>query len=134
MKKKGILNSKLAGLIAGMGHTDRLVICDVGLPIPHGATMVDLALTENIPRFMETLAAILDELEVEGAIMANEVKDVNHGLFDKIMELLPGIEIEIIDHTKFKEIIHSSENAVFVRTGESTPYANIILISGVNFN
>jgi len=134
MKKKGILNSKLAGFIAAMGHTDKLIICDAGLPIPHGSTVVDLALTENIPRFVEVLEAILIELEVKGAILANEIINVNHGLYDKIKALLPKLQVQMVDHEKFKEITQSSENIVFVRTGESTPFANIILISGVSFN
>lgn len=134
MKKKGILNSKLAGIIAAMGHTDKLVVCDAGLPIPHNAMVVDLALTKNIPRFLDTLVTILDELEVERAILANEIKTVNHGLYDKIKTLLPKIEIQIVDHEEFKQITGSSNNMVFVRTGESTPYANIILISGVCFD
>jgi D-ribose pyranase len=55
MKKQGILNSKLASIIAMMGHTDKLVICDCGLPIPVGMQVVDLALTKNIPKFIDTL-------------------------------------------------------------------------------
>ena len=45
MKKSGTLNSQLSRIIAMMGHSDRIVICDCGLPIPRGAEVVDLALT-----------------------------------------------------------------------------------------
>ncbi|MCF7905318.1 MAG: D-ribose pyranase, partial [Candidatus Marinimicrobia bacterium] len=34
MKKVGILHPELSKAIAIMGHTDRLVVCDAGLPIP----------------------------------------------------------------------------------------------------
>lgn len=34
MKKTGILNAQLSHLIATLGHTDFLTICDAGLPIP----------------------------------------------------------------------------------------------------
>ncbi|NIT59553.1 MAG: D-ribose pyranase, partial [Aliifodinibius sp.] len=60
----GILNGKLSRIIAAMGHTDKLVVCDCGLPIPRNAVMVDLALTNNIPSFRDTLMAILNELHV----------------------------------------------------------------------
>ena len=33
MKKSGILNQPISAVIAGMGHTDTLVIADAGLPI-----------------------------------------------------------------------------------------------------
>ena len=53
MKKSGILNAPLSQIVARMGHTDKLVICDSGLPIPKGVDLVDLAVTQNIPRFID---------------------------------------------------------------------------------
>ncbi|KXS39380.1 MULTISPECIES: D-ribose pyranase [unclassified Candidatus Frackibacter] len=131
MKKKGILNSNLSQLIAEMGHTDRLVICDVGLPIPRPANRIDLALTAGIPKFMNVLQATLDDLVVEKAIMASEIRDVSPDLHDKILELLGEIDIEYCSHEEFKEMTQSAKG--IVRTGEVISYANIILISGVDF-
>lgn len=133
MKKNGILNADLARVVAAMGHTDRLVVCDAGLPIPSGKTVVDLALTTNIPRFLETLRVVLQELEVEHFVVASEMKQFGNGLFERVQELLPGVAMETVPHERFKEMTNSSGNVFFVRTGESTPYANIILISGVTF-
>ncbi len=134
MKKQGILNSKLAAIIAMMGHTDKLVICDCGLPIPANVKCVDLALTKNIPPFIDTLKVILTELHVEGAIIAEEMESVNNGLYQKIMEILPQVDVQKVSHEQFKKITREAENIVMVRTGEATPFANIILISGVNFD
>ena len=36
MRRGGILNAQLAGALAQLGHTDTLVVCDAGLPIPPG--------------------------------------------------------------------------------------------------
>lgn len=36
MKKHGILNSDIAKILADLGHTDKIVIGDAGLPIPEG--------------------------------------------------------------------------------------------------
>lgn len=36
MKKHGILNSHLAKILADLGHTDKIVIADAGLPVPDG--------------------------------------------------------------------------------------------------
>lgn len=135
MKKKGILNAPLSEVIASMGHLDRLVICDCGLPIPRNAKVVDLALTKNIPRFIDTLKVVLQELHVQEAIVASEIIKNNDGLFSHINSMLPGIKIKKVMHEKFKAITRDSKDhkIIFLRTGESTPYANIILISGVTF-
>lgn len=133
MKKTGILNADLARVVAGMGHTDKLVICDAGLPIPNGEAVVDLALTTNIPRFLETLRVILSELQVERAVVADEMKEVSNGVYEAVQDLLSGSNMESVPHERFKELTNSDGNVIFVRTGEATPYANIILISGVTF-
>lgn len=133
MKKTGILNADLARIVAAMGHTDRLVVCDAGLPIPLGRTIVDLALTTNIPRFLDTLEVVLQELEVEHAVVANEMEEISSDLFQSVKDLLPNLAMELVPHTRFKEMANGVGNVCFVRTGEATPYANIILISGVTF-
>lgn len=134
MKKNGILNAPLSKIVASMGHTDKLVICDSGLPIPKNSDVVDLALTINIPRFIDTLKIILEELNIEEAIVAEEMVSQNGGLFKQVQSLIPGIKITTVPHEKFKQISREENNISFVRTGEATPYANIILVSGVTFS
>ena len=133
MKRIGVLNSNLSFIIASMGHKDKLVVCDSGLPIPKNADVVDLALTKNIPRFIETLKVILEELKVEEAIVTNELVTGNSKFYKEINSLLNGTKIKKVNHEKFKDITRNGGNITFVRTGEATPYANIILISGVTF-
>ncbi|MBM7622547.1 D-ribose pyranase [Sporohalobacter salinus] len=131
MKKQGILNNDLSKLIAEMGHTDKLVICDAGLPIPSEANRIDLALTEGVPKFIEALAAILDDLVVERAIIAEEMEQESPELFTATMELLGEIPVDKYTHEEFKKL--SKQAKGIVRSGEVTPFANIILISGVDF-
>jgi D-ribose pyranase len=133
MKKSGILNSQLAGLIAAMGHFDKLAICDCGLPIPREKEVVDLALTANIPRFIETVKAILTELHVEQVIIAAEMESRSADIYRELSELLSGIKVIKVPHEEFKQITNGEGNIVFVRTGEASPYANVILVSGVTF-
>jgi D-ribose pyranase len=133
MKKNGILNAPLSGIVASLGHTDRLVICDSGLPIPRNAEVIDLALTKNIPRFIDTLKIILEELAVEEAVIASEIVKKNKPVLNEINSLMNGIKIKKVPHEKFKEITRGNNKTFFVRTGEATPYANIILVAGVTF-
>jgi len=134
MKKNGLLNAQLSYVIASMGHTDKLVICDSGLPIPDDEKVVDLALVQGIPGFVETLGAILNELKIERAIIADEMEKVNTNIYKQVVGLLEGVEISKVDHDGFKAMMRNNGNIYFVRTGEATPYANIILISGVTFD
>lgn len=48
MKKRGIINAQIAGLIAGLGHKDTFMIGDGGMPIPKGVEIVDLALCGGV--------------------------------------------------------------------------------------
>lgn len=133
MKKCGVLNSHLAKMIASMGHTDCLVICDCGLPIPKHAEIVDIALAPNIPGFLETLDVVLQELQVEEICLAVELEQNHPNLYGDIISRLPSVKINKLLHEDFKAFISNKRNISFVRTGETTSYANVVLVSGVTF-
>jgi D-ribose pyranase len=134
MKKSGILNPQLARIIASMGHTDRLVVCDSGLPIPRGAEVVNLALAKNIPRFLETVRVLMEEMEVDRAVVASELRTQGNGMYEQLRALLPRVEMCEVSHEQFKTLSCEGRTIAFVRTGEATPFANVILESGVTFN
>jgi D-ribose pyranase len=73
VKRSGIINSNLAGYLARLGHTDLVVVCDAGLPIPPGPAVVDLAFRFGVPSFETVLLGLLEELEIEGATAAEEI-------------------------------------------------------------
>ncbi len=129
MKKCGILNRDLSEVVAGMGHTDMLVVCDAGLPIPDNARRVDLALSEGNPRFADVLRVILRELSVEKVIAEQETEMRNPVVYQEISEIFSDTPVEKIPHAEFKKML--GQVKAIVRTGEFTPYANIILVGGV---
>ena len=131
MKKIGILNQPISSVIAGMGHMDTLVIADAGLPIPPETQRIDLALTEGIPSFLDTLRAVLTEMHVERAIVAEEMLEVSPGVYEAVRELLGDVPVETVTHLIFKEQTRSAR--AVIRTGEFTSYANVILVAGVVF-
>ncbi|MBW6409223.1 D-ribose pyranase [Clostridium weizhouense] len=131
MKKTQLLNSELSLVISKMGHTDMLAIGDCGLPIPDETKRIDLALIKDLPTFMDTMKAILLELEVEEVILATETKDINPNIFNQIKEEIKDTKVTFISHEELK--VKLKECKAVVRTGEQTPYANIILKSGVVF-
>ena len=131
MKKTTLLQSDLSYVIATLGHLDTLVIADAGLPIPDGTVRIDLALTQGVPGAAQTLRVVLDEMKVERVILAEEVKDHNPKFYSDVQELLPDVPVEFVTHSELKT---RTENArAVVRTGEFSPYANVILVSGVVF-
>ena len=131
MKKIGILNQPISSVIAGLGHTDTLVVADAGLPIPQETQRIDLALVEGIPGFLDTLRAVLTEMQVERAVVAEEMLETSPGVYEAIKRLLGDVPTEAIPHSALKERARSAR--AVIRTGEFTPYANIILVAGVVF-
>ena len=129
MKKSGILNRHLSGALARLGHTDLVVVCDAGLPIPEGPAVVDLAFRAGVPSFADVLDGLLDELEVEGATAAREVRDVNPAASGLLDGYFP--ELELVPHEELKA--RTGRARLVVRTGEASPYANVLLRCGVPF-
>ena len=131
MKKSTLINSEISYEISKMGHTDSIVVCDSGLPIPSGVKRIDLALKKGLPTFLDTLDTILEELEVEEVIIAEEIIEASNNLYKEIEKRFANITITTVSHEDFKML--TKESKAIVRTGEFTPYANIILKSGVVF-
>ncbi|MEV7312446.1 D-ribose pyranase [Streptomyces microflavus] len=129
MKKSGILNRHLAGAIAELGHGDGVLICDAGMPIPPGPRVVDLAFRAGTPSFAEVLDGLLDELVVEGATAALEVRDANLEATRLLEARFPNLDLVPHDDLKAR----TATARLVVRTGEARPYANVLLRCGVFF-
>ena len=130
MKRSPLLHAELSQVIASMGHGDMLVLGDAGLPIPAGPRRIDLAVARGVPQLVDVLDAVLSELQVEGIVVAEEALDAGKGLPGWYPQAL-GIAPRTVSHEEFKH--RSAQARAIVRTGECTPYANIILIAGVAF-
>ncbi|WP_042273480.1 D-ribose pyranase [[Clostridium] dakarense] len=131
MKKATLINSEISYEISKMGHTDSITICDSGLPIPSRVKRIDLSLKKGLPTFLDTLDTVLTELCVEEIIIAKELISASNDLYLEIVKRFENTKITIVSHEEFKEMTTSSK--AIIRTGEYTPYANIILKSGVVF-
>ncbi|MGX4599590.1 D-ribose pyranase [Faecalimicrobium sp. JNUCC 81] len=131
MKRTKLINSELSYTISKMGHTDSLTIGDCGLPIPENVSRIDLALTHGVPSFLDTLDVVLEELCVEEIVIASEIEDKNNAIYKEILKRFENIKVTKVSHEEFKNM--TKESKAVVRTGECSPYANIILKSGVVF-
>jgi D-ribose pyranase len=128
MKKKGIINRDIAAALAAFGHTDLLVIGDCGLPIPKGIPCIDLSYKLGEPAFLTILEAVLDDFQAEAAFIAQEITAGNPEVERAILKKMKA---DYVTHDELKNL--SKQAKLIIRTGEATPYANIVLRSGVIF-
>ena len=131
MKKTGVLNNQLSQVIASMGHTDMLVVADAGLPVPPGVPCIDLAVTAGMPPFIPVVRALATELQAERLVIAEELHARGGTLSTELQDCFPGATLESVPHDQLKAL--SARARAVVRTGECTPYSNVIICSGVTF-
>lgn len=132
MQKGGMLNSAIAKVLADLGHTDTIVIGDCGLPVPAGVQKIDLALKPGTPSFMEVVTEVAKNMVIEKVEIAGEMAERNPQVFAAMKALFPAEQWLVdADHEAFKEATKKAK--CVIRTGEITPYANVILHSNVFF-
>jgi D-ribose pyranase len=129
MKKTGLLNRDLSALVAAMGHYDRLVVSDAGFPIPLDMDYVDLSMLPNRPTVFEVVELLQSELEVEEIYVAEEALSHMPGRVEDLARMHPGASVDTVPHSEFKRMAAGAR--AVVRTGDFTPYANVMLVSGV---
>lgn len=128
MKRGGILHPALGHLLASTGHTDYFTVCDRGFPVPVGPERIDLALVDGVPTLLDVLRAVHAEWSIDRILIATEALDVSPDLVAAVVALLGDVPIEPIAHLELKRL--AATGRATVRTGETTPYANVILVSG----
>ncbi|KMW71815.1 D-ribose pyranase [Photorhabdus luminescens subsp. luminescens] len=139
MKKGVLLNSEISAVISQLGHTDQITIGDAGLPIPSLAQRIDLALTQGIPSLISVFNVVTQEMQIEAAFLAEEIIDHNPLIHQLILTQIKELEkqqgnsitVDYISHNMLKE--KTKHSRAVIRTGEHSPYANIILCAGVTF-
>ena len=131
MKKHGILNSEISKVLADLGHTDQLIIADAGLPVPKGVKKIDVALKLGTPDFLTVLDCVMDDMKIEKITLANEIVPQNPEMAYAMQQRFSEDMIDWVSHETLKE--QSQQAVTVIRTGEATPFANVILHAGVLF-
>lgn len=139
MKKGVLLNSDVSAVVSRLGHSDQITICDAGLPLPAMTQRIDLALTQGVPTFLQVVGVVTQEMQVESAILAEEIVKQNPSLHEALLVQLTQlgqlqgntISVRYISHSEFKA--QTEHSRAVIRSGECTPYANVILCAGVTF-
>jgi D-ribose pyranase len=128
MLKSGILNPQINALLSRVRHTNTLVIADRGFPFWPTIEVVDISLIDGIPSVLEVLRAVRQNFVVGNAWMADEFLASNgKQTIDQFAAALEGVDLVHEPHLEFKRRV---PNAIgLIRTGDTIPYANVILES-----
>lgn len=134
MQKVGILNSSIAKVLADLGHTDKICVGDCGLPVPAGVSKIDLALRLGEPPFIEVIKEMAKYMQIEKIYLAPETKIQNPAQWKALQEIFPESEVEWVMLESHEELkAWEKDCKAVIRTGEITPFSNVILQSGVIF-
>jgi D-ribose pyranase len=128
MKRGGVLNPAMSHLLASTGHTDYFTVCDRGFPVPDGPERIDLALVDDIPTVLDVLAAVIAEWSLDRVLITHEMDAISPDRVAEMRALLGEVPFERVSHGQLKRLAQGARATV--RTGDTVPYANIIVVSG----
>ena len=129
MLKTGILNPQLSSLLARVRHTNALVIADRDFPFWPMIETVDISLVDDVPMVLQVIAAVRSNHNFTQAFMAKEFQKNNFKTAqEKFARALRRVPTKFEPHAEFKKRVPHAIG--LIRTGDTTPYANVILISG----
>jgi D-ribose pyranase len=125
----GILNPQINSLLARVRHTNMLVIADRGFPFWPMIETVDISLIDDVPTVLQVFQAIRSNFEISEVIMAQEFTKANTPDVTKALATAIGqIPLQYEAHVDFKK--HVPDAIGLIRTGDTTQYANMIIVSG----
>jgi D-ribose pyranase len=128
MLKSGILNPHVLDLIARVRHTNTLVISDQGFPYWPEIETVDISLTHNLPTVLDVLDLLTPVFNIGRIWQAGEFVTHNPAdVVDRFAKSFGEIPFTREAHVDFKKRVPSAIG--LIRTGDATPYGNIILES-----
>ena len=129
MLNGGILNPQVLSLLARVRHTNALVIADRGFPFWPAVETIDLSLVDDVPTVLQVVAAVRARFDAAGAFMAAEFRRTNpREVRAAFAGALAGLPLAHEPHTRFKRRVPGAIG--LIRTGDTIPYANVILVSG----
>ena len=129
MLKTGILNPRLNDLLSRVRHTNTLVIADRGFPFWPQIETVDISLVDDVPTVLQVIAAVRLNHKFTQAFQAEEfLRHNTPAVRLKFVAALKGVPAKFEPHVELKKRVPHAIG--LIRTGDTTQYANVILISG----
>jgi D-ribose pyranase len=131
MKKGGILNPAICSLLAELGQTDELLIVDAAYPLPTDGHVIDLTLTPGIPRLLDVLRAVYEELVIDSIAVPGEMKEYSPRIYQEILKIVGDIDVDEVPFLEFKE--QALDVKGIIRSAEFSAYASVRIVAGSAF-
>jgi D-ribose pyranase len=129
MINSGILNPRLLALLARIRHTNALVISDRDFPFWPQIVTVDISVVDDLPTVLQLIAAVRANHNFTQAYMAREFLKCNSAATRaRFVKSMAGVSVKFEPHVAFKRRVPDAIG--LIRTGDTTQYGNVILISG----
>jgi L-fucose mutarotase len=133
-----LIHPEILGALAGAGHGSTVLISDGNFPHDTapaaGAMRVYLNLSPGRVTVSEVLAALVSAIAIESAALMTpqDPTDWVPPAHAEIEGLMPaGTEIRRLPRTAFYEATRDDSLALVIATGDTRPYANVLLTIGV---
>jgi D-ribose pyranase len=128
MLQTGILNPHLLDLLARVRHTNTLVIADWAFPFWPEIETVDISLTHGIPTVLDVLDLLTPVFKIGRIWQADEFVPTNTPeAVARFTKSFGEIPLTREAHLDFKKRVPHAIG--LIRTGDPTPYGNLILES-----
>jgi len=128
MLQSGILNPHILQLIARIRHTNTVVIADWAFPFWPQIETVDISLTHGIPTVLDVLDLLTPVFKIGRIWQAEEFVSTNsQESIDRFAKSFGDLPLTREPHLDFKKRVPHAIG--LIRTGDPTPYGNIILES-----
>jgi len=128
MLQTGILNPHVLDLLARIRHTNTLVIADWAFPFWPEIETVDISLTHGIPTVLDVLDLLTPVFKIGRILQAEEFVTTNtQETVARFAKSFGEIALTREAHVDFKRRVPHAIG--LIRTGDPTPYGNVILES-----
>ena len=133
MKGGALLHPELAKAFATLGHTDTILVTDAGFPIPADAHRIDLGLRPGLVDVRDVLRVVLDQVFVEEAVFAPELKSHHPTLYREVQTIFTGSRATCTQASHEQLCSDYAPRAKFViRSGSFEPWANFSLVASTD--
>jgi len=125
---EGVVNPQVLSLLARVRHTNMLVVADAAFPFWPQIETVDISLVKGVPTVLQVIEPILASWKCGEVFMASEFKTHNNPKHQAAFaRACKGIKMTFEPHLKFKKRVPLAIG--LIRTGDTTAYGNMILVS-----
>ena len=91
-------------------------------PLPTDGHVIDLTLTPGIPRLLDVLRAVTEELVIDSIAVPAEIKEFSPRIYQEILKIVGDTDVDEVPFHEFKEQAALTSRGSSARP-EFSPYA-----------